>query len=392
LAIPLPGVLSARHLRVALAAAGFVAAAVFAALHAGPRPPAGTSAPANAGAAPPRDLVRLTVRMDPAMLALAARHAPARRAPDLWNRPVGWADLDLSKAPDLGFAVASEQTAQEINALRPASPLPIRPMRPFVLPVSSPDGARALQCLSQAVYYEAAREPLKGQEAVAQVVLNRLRHPAYPKSVCGVVYQGAARATGCQFTFTCDGALKYAPQAALWAQAQAVARRALSGFVLKDVGSATHYHANYVAPYWAPTLVKLGQLGAHIFYRWTGPWGEPPAFTGRYGGGEANLTQAVLQGADPRIGNLLAPEAQGILAGRTVTLDVAGEVRTYTLADPTAAGGQRTRVLGTIYAQRRQPTPDEVRDINASLAKLEANMAETRPPTSAPPAPVAPAP
>jgi hypothetical protein len=206
-----------------------------------------------------------------------------------------------------------------------------------------------------------------------------------------VVYQGAARVSGCQFTFTCDGALKFAPQVALWTRAQAVARRALSGFVLKDVGSATHYHADYVAPYWAPTLVKLGQVGAHIFYRWTGPWGEPPAFTGRYSGGEANLTQAVLQGADPRIGALLAPEAQGLLSGRTVTLAVAGEVRTYTIADPKAQDGRRTRVLGAIYAPRRLPTSEEVREINASLAKLEAHLDEkpADAPASSPP-PIAP--
>ncbi|HEY3694705.1 cell wall hydrolase [Phenylobacterium sp.] len=367
-------------------------AAVFAALHAGRGPAAGGGAAAHAVTGSTRDMVRLTGRMDRAMLALAARHEPRRRAPDLWGRPPGWGDLDLSAVPDLGFASAADRTAQEINALRPASLLPIRPMRPFVLPATGADGARALQCLSQAVYYEAAREPLKGQQAVAQVVLNRLRHPAYPKSVCGVVYQGAARVSGCQFTFTCDGALRFTPQAALWSRAQAVARRALSGFVLKDVGSATHYHADYVAPYWAPTLVKLGQVGAHIFYRWTGPWGEPPAFTGRYLGGEANLTQAVLQGADPRIGNLLAPEAQGILAGRTVTLAVAGEVRTYTIADPKAEGGRRTRVLGAIYAPRRRPTPDEVREINASLVDLETRLDEKRPdpPASSSPAPAAP--
>jgi hypothetical protein len=313
-------------------------------------------------------------RMDPAMLALARRHDPARRTPDLWGRPTGWGNLDVAAVPDLGFSRASAQTAEEVNALRPFAPLPIRPMRPFVLAAENEDRARALQCLSQAVYYEAAREPTKGQEAVAQVVLNRLRHPAYPKSVCGVVYQGSARTTGCQFTFTCDGALKWAPEPALWARAQAVARRALSGFVLKDVGSATHYHANYVAPYWAPTLVKMSQVGAHIFYRWTGPWGEPPAFTGRYAGGEARLTQAILQGGDSLAG--VSPEADGLPGGKTIRLAVAGEVRTYTVADPRTPDGTRTRVLGTIYAARRQPTPEEVRSINASLAPMEAGLGD----------------
>jgi len=330
------------------------------------------------------DLQATAARMDPAMRALARRHDAGRRAPDLWGRPVGWGNLDVAAIPDLGFSRASAQTAQEVNALRPFARLPIRPMRPFVLAADGEDRSRALQCLTQAVYYEAAREPTKGQEAVAQVVLNRLRHPAYPKSICGVVYQGSARATGCQFTFTCDGALKWAPEPALWTRAQTVARQALAGFVLKDVGSATHYHANYVAPYWAPTLVKMNQVGAHIFYRWTGPWGEPPAFIGRYAGGEARLTQAILQGGDSRTD--LTPESDGLPGGRTITLAVAGEVRTYTVKDPRTPDGTRTRVLGTIYAPRRQPTPEEVRSINASLAVMEAGLgdAEAAPRVAAP--------
>jgi spore germination cell wall hydrolase CwlJ-like protein len=163
-------------------------------------------------------LARLTADMDPAMLALVRRHDPIRQA-DLWGRPIGWGNLDISSPPDLGFDHAVDQAAQEINALRPFSRLPIRPMPPLVLAAALVDQDRALTCLTQAVYYEAAREPLSGQEAVAQVVLNRMRHPAYPKSVCGVVYQGSARITGCQFTFTCDGSLGREPEPGLWSQA-----------------------------------------------------------------------------------------------------------------------------------------------------------------------------
>jgi len=317
---------------------------------------------------------QLAGRMDPAARALARRHDPGLREADLWNRPEGWASLDIGEVPSLGFATAVGQSAEELNALRPVANLPIRPMRPFILPARGDDRARALQCLSQAVYYEAAREPLKGQQAVAQVVLNRMRHPAYPKSICGVVYQGAARTTGCQFTFTCDGSLAWAPEPGLWRQAQGVAQRALAGFVDKDVGSATHYHANYVAPYWAPTLVKMTQVGAHIFYRWTGPWGEPPAFVGRYAGREAELTPALLASYDARTQGLLAPEAQGVPAERKVTLAVAGEVRTYTVVDAQAVGGERTRVRGVIQPTRRQPTPDEVKQINERLAAIEKSM------------------
>ena len=248
-----------------------------------------------------------------------------------------------------------------------------------------------MQCLSQAVYYEAAREPQLGQEAVAQVVLNRMRHPAYPKTVCGVVYQGSARTTGCQFTFTCDGALRWAPEPDLWRQARTVADRALAGYVNKQVGSATHYHARYVAPYWAPTLVKMTQVGQHIFYRWTGPWGEPPAFTGRYAGGEAYLTAAVLGGVDQRTqGGLFSPELQGIPTERTVTLAVAGEVRTYSVVDPTQPRGERTRVMGVLMSTRRQPTPEEIKRINQSLEAMERDLGQK--PAAVMPSTAAPAP
>jgi hypothetical protein len=318
-----------------------------------------------------RALGALTARLDPGARELARRHDPALRRADLWGRPLGWADLDLGKAPDLGIPQDDAQSAVAVNNLRPFSGLPIRPMRPFVLQADVDDSVRALHCMTQAVYYEAAREPVKGQEAVAQVVLNRVRHPAYPKSICGVVYQGAGLPTGCQFTFTCDGALRFAPQPALWRRAQDVAKQALAGFVDKEVGSATHYHAAYVAPYWAPTLVKMTQVGQHIFYRWTGPWGEPPAFTGHYAGREAYLSPALLASVDPR--------TQGLLGGppapteRKITLAVAGEVRTYTVIDPptTPVGVERARMTGAIFAPRRQPTAEEIRKINDSLAAME---------------------
>ncbi|MBU1378626.1 MAG: cell wall hydrolase [Alphaproteobacteria bacterium] len=344
------------------------------------------------------DLFKLASSMDPAMRALALRHDPASRAPDLWARPQGWGSLDMAHIPDLGLSTQTDAaSAEEINDLRPFAKLPIRPMQPFVLKASGEDRARAVQCLSQAVYYEAAREPEVGQEAVAQVVLNRMRHPAYPKTVCGVVYQGSARVTGCQFTFTCDGALRFTPQAALWSRAKAVAERALNGYVDKTVGSATHYHAQYVSPYWAPTLVKMTQVGQHIFYRWTGPWGEPPAFTGRYAGGEAYLSPAVLGSLDARTqgGGLFAPDAQGVPAERKITLAVAGEVRTYSVVDPNMPSGERTRVMGVLMSTRRAPTPDEVKRINQSLEAMERSMdqksapAPSIAPTAAPGGPAA---
>src|SRR3982750_5030053 len=114
---------------------------------------------------------------------------------------------------------------------------------------------RSLQCLTEAIYYEARNQSDDGQRAVAQVVLNRVRHPAYPNTVCGVVYQGSERSTGCQFSFTCDGSLARVPNRLFWQRAENVARDALSGFVYAPVGLATHYHTIAVHPYWAPSLV-----------------------------------------------------------------------------------------------------------------------------------------
>ncbi|HET7576478.1 MAG TPA: cell wall hydrolase [Sphingomicrobium sp.] len=151
-------------------------------------------------------------------------------------------------------------------------------------------GARkqALECLASAVYYEAGDQGSDGERAVAQVVLNRVRHPAFPSSVCGVVYEGSTRTTGCQFTFTCDGSLYRKPDADGWRRAYKIAEAALAGYVYKPVGWATHYHADYVVPYWASTLAKNAMVGAHIFYRWAGAWGQPGSFTDKYAGREPN--------------------------------------------------------------------------------------------------------
>ena len=147
------------------------------------------------------------------------------------------------------------------------------------------DELRSLDCLAQAIYYEAASESEAGQRAVAQVVLNRVRHPAWPNSVCGVVYQGPMRAGGgCQFTFTCDGSLARPAGGIAWARARAIAAEALAGRSGASVGLATHYHTFAVAPAWAPRLVNLGSIGAHIFYRLPGTTGTRPAFAAAYSG------------------------------------------------------------------------------------------------------------
>lgn len=172
------------------------------------------------------------------------------------------------------------------NALLPVSALPVEAARPFLMPtVSLVQATNAQRCLTQAIYYEAATESDAGKAAVAQVILNRMKHPAYPNTVCGVIYQGSSR-PGCQFSFACDGSMRRPPVPALWRRSAEIARAALSGHVEASVGMATHYHANYVLPRWAPKLTKIEQIGAHIFYRWPGNWGKPGAFSDAYAGAE----------------------------------------------------------------------------------------------------------
>lgn len=181
------------------------------------------------------------------------------------------------------------ETALKVNAEIPLSGGPNPASRPFATgAIGTETRARALDCLSQAIYYEAGNESDDGQRAVAQTVLNRVRHPAFPSSVCGVVYEGSQRVTGCQFTFTCDGSLNRRPDVAGMSRARRIAQAALSGSVYAPVGNATHYHADYVVPYWSSTLAKSAVVGAHIFYRWSGGWGRPAAFIQHYSRNEPN--------------------------------------------------------------------------------------------------------
>jgi hypothetical protein len=254
-------------------------------------------------------LRRARARIGARIAALAAAVAvPAMATPGDWSPFADEQPAAVTAAP-MPFEQAGESfpgSAFYYLADEPYAPLPaaaqihsdaeipspsrdLEPLaraRPLIAGGSALDRARALQCLTQAIYYEAASEPDAGQRAVAQVVLNRVAHPAYPNTVCGVVYQGSERSTGCQFTFTCDGSLARRPVPAFWDRARRVARAALSGAVYKPVGLATHYHTVQVHPYWAASLDRVGSIGAHIFYRWRGAAGRPAAFHFAYAGGE----------------------------------------------------------------------------------------------------------
>ena len=315
-----------------------------------------------------KGLAAMASRLDPAQLAVAMRHDPSRVAALQLGLTPGWETLSLAGKPSLE-SMTSGVATQRMNAAVPTALGALRPARPFLFNAASGEyRRRAMRCLTQGIYYEAALESTEGQEAVAQVILNRVRDPNYPDSICGVVFQGAERVTGCQFSFTCDGALSQAPVGWAWDRARKVAERALAGHVATRVGTATHYHADYVRPWWAPTLNKIDQIGAHIFYRWKGVHGETAAFIQPYSGREPLIDEARF--ARPRVviaevmtaeaaeGDLAAAAAAGVSATRTVVID--GQTRTVGVA---SLGG------------RRQPTPEEIAVINERLSVYEAPAA-----------------
>ena len=156
----------------------------------------------------------------------------------------------------------------------------------FTAPRTADDAARAADCLTAAVYYEARSQSVDGQRAVAQVVLNRVRDRAFPNTVCGVVYQGSQRRTGCQFSFTCDGSMLRAREPGAWDRARVIAEAALSGSVYAAVGAATSFHTTSILPWWASSLSRIATIGQHIFYRWQGGLERALTFRQAYAGFE----------------------------------------------------------------------------------------------------------
>jgi len=195
-------------------------------------------------------------------------------------------DPTLPDPASIGFGDAA--------ALPPTDPALLRdeafvgpPAKPYVFRgVTALDRERAHYCLTAAIYYEAASETDDGMRGVAQTVINRVRHPSFPNTVCGVVFQGSQRAGVCQFTFSCDGAMARAPSKPNWLRASRVASAALGGYVFPKVGLATHYHTQAIWPRWGKSLVMTNIVGAHIFHRWRGRWGMPDAFRAPYLGRE----------------------------------------------------------------------------------------------------------
>ena len=317
-------------------------------------------------------LAAIKGRLTSSQLAVAMRHDPNLLQPALYGLTPGWESLTLAGKPGLESGKSGLE-AQRLNAaIAPASGA-LRPALPFVFKGSAEDRRRALRCLTQAVYYEAALEPDNGQAGVAQVVLNRVRDPNYANTVCGVVFEGAERVTGCQFSFTCDGSLGQAPVGWAWERARKVAERALNGAVAQEVGTATHYHADYVHPWWAPTVAKVTQIGAHIFYRWKGVYGETAAFRKTYNGREPAIDEARF--SRPRM-TIAAGSATG-------GADPDAPLKDAPLKTVEIDGQQR--VVGVVsLGGRRLPTRDEVAAINARLNALERPASSIKPAAPAP--------
>lgn len=245
---------------------------------------------------------------------------------------------EVPEVEPVRLAALSMDDARAFNATIPFSTAPNPAARPLILDAGADDFGRAVDCLAAATWYEAGDDPV-GQRAVAQVVLNRMRHPAFPKSVCGVVFQGQERRTGCQFTFTCDGAMRRTPSPAAWGRAQTIARQALTGAVFAKVGHSTHYHTDWVVPYWSSSLDKVAEVNTHLFFRWTGWWGTPSAFQRGYAGAEPVFAKMAA----------LSPFHAGAEVALAGTVDPAAMLDPDTIPEsavpkPVAAGGDSFHV------------------------------------------------
>lgn len=225
-----------------------------------------------------------------AVPALVVRYAPhVKPVPKLTIAQRVVPRTELPPVEPVELQAVTPEDARAFNATIPFSTAPNPPARPFLFSGDSAARARAIDCMAVGVLYEAG-DDTDGERAVAQVILNRVRHPAFPKSVCGVVFQGSERSTGCQFSFACDGAMsRWRPGPAAWTRARAIAVAALNGSVYRAVGYATHYHTDWVVPYWSASLDKVTAVKTHLFFRWTGWWGTPAAFLRTVSGFEPGI-------------------------------------------------------------------------------------------------------
>jgi hypothetical protein len=206
-------------------------------------------------------IVPVTPTAVSARIALAAVD-PSRIAPPAAQTPALNAIDNAATSLDPSIPVPGT-LSQKLAYAREDAPVTVFPEEP-----KTEYSAQDLNCLAQAVYFEARSESYRGQVAVAQVVMNRLAHPLYPKTICKVVFQDSGKRNACQFSFACDGIPEVVREKKPWEQAEEIAKKVASGeLYLPEVGNATHYHATYVYPDWAPRLKRVTKIGMHIFYK-----------------------------------------------------------------------------------------------------------------------------
>lgn len=197
-------------------------------------------------------------------ISVAAVHAPAALPPSSALAAIAEVAPNVDE-DSLLPATASTQLAYA----RATAPISTGFARGEAIEVAD----KQLWCLATAIYFEARGESYRGQVAVAQVVLNRVKDHRYPDSICSVVFQNQHRRNGCQFSFACDGIPETVSDRKAWAQAEEIAKRYTSGeLYLTEVGDSTHYHATYVRPDWAPRMNRVTQIGLHVFYKFKSGW------------------------------------------------------------------------------------------------------------------------
>jgi hypothetical protein len=247
---------------------------------------------------PAIDAAAIAASFAAARLQIAALRAPADPAAmGQSSIAVAGADADETAGPRMSVAALHPNAAAALDAIAGIAPKTDESLAPgVVLPVSVPEtlayarantpatggmatgeamevSDRELWCLATAIYFEARGEAYRGQVAVAQVVLNRVKDHRYPETICGVVFQNQNRRNSCQFSFACDGIPETITERQPWDQAEEIASKVVSGeLYLTEVGDSTHYHATYVRPAWAPRMTKVTQIGLHVFYKFKRGW------------------------------------------------------------------------------------------------------------------------
>lgn len=244
---------------------------------------------------PPVDVLAVSRSFEEVRMRLAALRAGPADPTDLGQSRLADVAIeatgDVEIGPRMSIAAIDPSTAAALDAIAGIAPTPTTPM-PVIAseqlayarataPVTGGFSSgtamqvsdKELWCLATAIYFEARGESYRGQVAVAQVVLNRVKDYRYPDTICGVVFQNQSRRNSCQFSFACDGIPETINDRQSWAQAEDIAKRFTNGeLYLTEVANATHYHATYVRPAWAPRMVKVTQIGLHIFYKFKSGW------------------------------------------------------------------------------------------------------------------------